>query len=468
MKEITKYLHRFLSSEFFKKNDFWKSHAPSFSGPSVNIIKNIFEKIEESDIAWLSESNIEKETELDFSSEEMKTHWQSNPCDYISDEINESVKQANKIGYQYIFYIGKKKIIVYLTFPFAKEDPIHKVSVNKMKLFFQECIRKIYMWLNIAYTQSDSHCANELKIYIYFSEFFKLLPEKDTGILSRENANTAYTTSCMQKINIHVCRQEEWFKVFIHETFHCLGLDFSHRSDLAQYAKARILDIYNVTSEVNLFEAYCETFANILNTAFYVYDLSQTSYQKMTESRPPPSASSGSSASSASSYSPSLSSSPSPSPSRSSSSSHSIENKIQMFLECMNYEAVFSYLQTVKILHFYGISYRTLIDRSGECDLEKSFFKEDNTNILSYYIIKMICICYLDEYLLECRQMNGEDNIFHFKESVENIDKYVDFIRSKHNAEYLLECIDRMQYWHMKQEDYCKLEHRTMRLSIFE
>jgi len=451
MREVSKYLHYFLQNEIIKKDPFWswteQSRHHTLSNTSTSIIGNIFQQIEQNDINWDSVNLSEIESEIQFDSEEIKSHFDTNPCNYISEKINESIKIAYKVGFKYTLDIQNRNVTVYLIYPFAKEDPIDQISVKKMKLFFQECMRKIYVWLSIAYTQSKNHCAKQMKIYIYFSEFFKLLPSTPTGVLSRENANTAYTTSCSENIMVNVCRQEEWFKVFIHETFHCLGFDFSHREDLSKQAKTQILDIYNVTSDVNLFETYCEVFANILNCMFYIhYNLSTKSNTK--------------------------SNIKSKSNTKSNTDSRitlvdSIEDKLYQFQKCMHTELVFSFLQTVKVLQFYGISYRTLIDRTGECDLEKSFFKEDNTNILSYYVIKMICICYLDEYLTELHKMNGK-NIFQFNASVENINKYVGFIEKKQDASYLLECIDKIHHWYLHRTNFCQLEYKTMRLTVYE
>ncbi len=431
MREITKYLYSFIKKEWIHKNDFWKiiDRSLVFSTHSTHFISSQFQQIEKYDAIWKARyRSIIQIKEIDFQSTEMTTLFNTNPCEYVSTHINESVKKAVKKGYQYSFSIGTKKIKIYLIYPFSSRDPISNINSNKMEKYFNDCVRKMFIWLNIAYMQSNSHCGNELNIYVYLSEFFKLLPETQSGVLDRENANTAYTTSCSEKVDIHICRQEEWFKVFIHETFHCLGLDFSHRNDLSVYAKTKILNLFQIESEVNLYEAYCETFANIMNILFFIHEEPTASVnvnQKM--------------------------------------------DKIQRFRDCMLYEILFSLFQTAKILHFYGIHYRTLIDNTGECDLEKYLFKESNTNILSYYIIKMIFLFNLDEYLSLCRQMNGENTIFDFKESEKNIDLYVDFIERKHDNSDLLECIDWMYHWYIhRKKNNCLLEYQIMRLSLHE
>jgi hypothetical protein len=72
-----------------------------------------------------------------------------------------------------------------------------------------------------------------------------------------ENVNTGYSSN-----KIVVYRKEEWFKVFIHECFHFFNFEKKlHDRKL----DARILNIFNVTSEVNLYESYCEFMARTLN-----------------------------------------------------------------------------------------------------------------------------------------------------------------------------------------------------------
>ena len=59
---------------------------------------------------------------------------------------------------------------------------------------------------------------------------------------------------------------EEFFKVFLHECFHAFNMDFSTRPQLE--VKKKLEKIFNVESEFNVYEAYCEFWATILNNAF--------------------------------------------------------------------------------------------------------------------------------------------------------------------------------------------------------
>jgi hypothetical protein len=72
------------------------------------------------------------------------------------------------------------------------------------------------------------------------------------------HVNTGYASD----EGIVVYRKEEWFKVFIHECFH-----FFHFDALLFDSSfpPRILSIFKVNSQVNLYEAYCEIWARMLN-----------------------------------------------------------------------------------------------------------------------------------------------------------------------------------------------------------
>ena len=115
----------------------------------------------------------------------------------------------------------------------------------------------------LACNYSPSKCSHKINIYLYFTHLKKYLPTSGYYI-DQSHANTAFTTSCKTITEINIFRHEEWFKVLIHESFHCMGLDFS------EYEQTKIdkhvLSIFPVNSDVRLFETYCEMWAEIINT----------------------------------------------------------------------------------------------------------------------------------------------------------------------------------------------------------
>jgi len=76
-------------------------------------------------------------------------------------------------------------------------------------------------------------------------------------IFGPSNVNTGYSSN-----KIVVYRKEEWFKVFIHECFHFFH--FEHVLFDSSVQK-RILSLFPVDSNINLYESYCEVWARTLN-----------------------------------------------------------------------------------------------------------------------------------------------------------------------------------------------------------
>ena len=97
----------------------------------------------------------------------------------------------------------------------------------------------------------------------------KLLPDSSVTILGVNNANTAVTYSCYDPGEILIFRKEEWFKVFIHETFHSFGLDFSTMN--TDKFNKKMKKLYPINSTFNISETYTETWAEIINCVFKSY-----------------------------------------------------------------------------------------------------------------------------------------------------------------------------------------------------
>ena len=122
------------------------------------------------------------------------------------------------------------------------------------------------VWLYIVDTYSSKNCANQLKIFIYHTSLLKNLPNSNIEILNENNVNTAFTRTCPSDSEIVVFRKEEWFKVFMHETFHNFGLDFSNMN--LSICNQKILSLFPVSSDVNLYESYTEFWARMMNVLF--------------------------------------------------------------------------------------------------------------------------------------------------------------------------------------------------------
>ena len=95
-----------------------------------------------------------------------------------------------------------------------------------------------------------------LRADILLSPVKKTYPS--SKIFDPSNVNTGYASD--KKIVVY--REEEWFKVFIHECFHY----FHFEADLMDTSYTPIiLKLFPVLSEVNLYESFCELWARTLN-----------------------------------------------------------------------------------------------------------------------------------------------------------------------------------------------------------
>jgi hypothetical protein len=144
--------------------------------------------------------------------------------DFIPREIQLYIEQT----YLWEFRVAARHIKLYISVARGEVAPAHEAT-------------KVAEWLNIAATAAPAECSAEMDIYIYLTDLKKELPTRaDGGAVREKHANTAFTTSCRKNTEIHLFRREEWLKVFIHETFHAMGLDFSADGVGAHAAARRI------------------------------------------------------------------------------------------------------------------------------------------------------------------------------------------------------------------------------------
>jgi hypothetical protein len=275
-----------------------------------------------------------------------------------------------------------------------------------------------------------------MNIYLYFTDLLKMLPSSGKPI-KEIHANTAFTTFCKPTTEIHLFREEEWFKVLIHETFHSLGLDFSEfdHSD----TNKQILSIFPVNSDVRIFETYCETWAELLNTMFIVF--------------------------------------------YSTDKSPDLEKLIKKTEGLLDQERMFSLFQCVKILDFYGLDYSDLYERTQAAHLRRLYRYKENTHVLSYYILKSIFIFFINDFVEWCVDHNNKSLLnFNKTPSIlnKNMEEYCGFIKEHYNRNEYTALIKLIDSWYENLRDenlrYEKInfnnnniiELKTLRMTILE
>ena len=289
---------------------------------------------------------------------------------------------------------------------------------------FNTYVDTIIMWLYILNKYASKTCANNLVIYFYFTSLEKKFPNSNINILDQINVNTAFTTTCPKDSEIVVFRKEEWFKVFIHESIHNFGLDFSDMNN--NEANNCILNIFKVNSEVNLYEAYTEFWAEIINALF-------CSFISLKD-----------------------------------------KNNIDEFLSnsefFINFERTFSFFQLVKTLNFMGLTYNDLYSKSQHSKNLRDNLYREKTNVLSYYVLKTILINNYQHFLFWCKSNNF--SLLQFKKTTTNQKEFCNFIEKNYKTSSMLIGVDDTQHFlnKLQKSKITKLNYilSNLRMSICE
>jgi hypothetical protein len=129
-------------------------------------------------------------------------------------------------------------------------------------------------WLSIVVQYADDNACKRqpLSIVLMLSPLKKKLPSVTCSgecEIQKPMVNTGYSVKCD---HIVIYRREEWFKVFVHETFHNYSLDFFEHTneDVIHQLRQHFGIVRNL--EVRLFEAYTESWARIMNALLLAFD----------------------------------------------------------------------------------------------------------------------------------------------------------------------------------------------------
>ena len=364
-----------------------------FSDTSIGLLNTLFKHIQEG-----FESYIEKIKEGTISVEPIDFKNQSifprgSHFGYCPEEIKKHITGMHKVGNVFKFALQGHKVVIRIICSSKKGD--------KLREFMNTAIQRIYIWLYLAFQYSDAKCSKTMNIYLYMTGLEKTLPK--TGSPIREiNANTAFTTSCQESTQMHLFREEEWFKVFIHESFHNLGLDFSEFNH--QKTNADVLKIFPVSSDVRLFETYCEMWAEIVHCLFIVFFESKE--------RDP----------------------------------EALIRETQLLIDK---ERVFSMFQCAKVLDFYGLTYTDLYEVTEQAKVNRRNKYKEETHVLSYYIIKSIFMFYVNDYVEWCVAHNGHSLNFNKKPGQlnKNLTDYCGLLRDHYNKDEYKQIQTAMDKW---------------------
>lgn len=314
------------------------------------------------------------------------------PYTSIPHEITSFIDENSHFHIQYNFELFQRKFIIHFICQ-------HFSDVST----YNHYIDSILLWFYVLNHFASLNCSKNLIVYLYFTDLKKKLPKKQQQVLDQIHANTAFTRSCTVDSEIVIFREEEWFKVLIHECFHSFGLDFSNMNmDSLNVCHELIKDIFPVNSDIRLYEAYTEFWARILNIVIYSFYKTYTNNVKTAKT-----------------------------------------TDFNNFLSYTNFsihqEIIFSCYQMIKVLNHMGLKYEHLyLNEIIYKDKRKTFYKE-NTSILSYYIIQTIMINHFQDFLSWCLKYNT--NILQFNKTENNVISLCNWIEKRYNKDGFLDNI---------------------------
>lgn len=380
-----------------KKYEKIKMHSRSNSHSHTDsLVIDLYDKMNIANVELTAQKNAGcfKFQESTIEIQSQVPHTETFSEKYLSREMTEFIKHNSKKILTFECKINRREVrLFFILFK-------HHCSEESV-IYYKTYAHRVFMWLHMISLKSK--CIESLDIYVYLTPFKKELPQNKSEVIGPIHANTGYTYRCEKKNEIVIYRNEEWFKVFIHETIHAFGNDFDiellHDDDHKKSAKY-LKKIFSLPPgiEIRMSETYSEIWARIMNVAFQTYFKNPPSLESRTAKE--------------------------------------FKKNFEFYLKL---ESVFSLYQCIKILDFMGVNYQVLIsDSEHSKKMMRSFYRE-NTNVFAYYVLTSIMLHSYDEFLLWCTKMNGSGlDIFKVKTTQ---DEFIQLIASCYKKNDLLQKI---------------------------
>jgi hypothetical protein len=341
-----------------------------------------------------------------------------NNSNFFPKIIRDYIKKTPSSLYEFKSKLNEREINI--NFYMFKDTVINPHDLQKYT-------KMMLVWLYVCFKYSNKKCAREMVIQIYLTPFKKSLPTNNSFVLSPENVNTAFTMSCAPDGEIVIFREEEFFKVFIHETFHAYGLDFGikHSKDLNLLLK----NLFPIKSDFDANEAYAETWARIINCGLYSF-FSLTNSDKT-------------------------------------------KDNFLLYMDfCLQLERLFSIYQMDKVLHFMGLNYRDLYEVNERSRYLREQLYKENTHVFGYYILTAIFLNRYRQFITFCGANNaveGSNNAFmKFKCEDKNFKMFGEHIKSTYRNNELYKVIDAVQKINLNNKKLNKELLNTTRMTVVD
>ena len=296
------------------------------------------------------------------------------------ESVRNYINELSGTELTYTFSLHGRSVTIH----FIVEERVDELDISA----YDKYVDTIVMWLYILNKHASKKCSHKLTLYFYFTSLEKKLPLSNEHIIDEINVNTAFTTTCPKDSEIVVFRREEWLKVFIHETFHNFGLDFSD----INYIDNCILEVFKVNADVRAYESYTEFWAEILNALFCSFF-----------------------------------------------SLKNIDDKDEFLTYSklfINFERSYSFFQLEKALDFMGLDYIDLYKNTSDSKSLRERLYKEKTSVLSYYVLKTVLMNNYQGFLSWCKTYNF--SLFQFSKTMDSQREFCRFIVDNYKSKSML------------------------------
>lgn len=289
--------------------------------------------------------------------------------DGIEHTVRTHIESLNKYSINVSLSVGGRTYRLFFVFPMSR-DTITNAIRAKCGAEVDAFVKRAHIWLSVASHYASIKCSKTVDAYLYMTALKKTLPSGPDAVIDREHANTAFTTSCQETTEIMLYRREEAFKVFVHESFHNLGLDFSAFETATISSRLAVQQIFPVSSKLSVYETYCEMWAEVINIV--IQDVVEHPRRRGFETAWP------------------------------------------TIVRHINMERRFTMFQAAKVLSHNGVRYADLMVPGNRY--------QEKTEVFCYYILKSILMFHCDAFLAWCSKNNAASGL---QFNPANAEKYV-------------------------------------------
>ena len=285
---------------------------------------------------------------------------------FMPTEIRSSIEKGSNwlVKYECELQLSHGRTVA-VVFNIVSVDKYHG-SPAKSEARARSVVLRMLRWLCVAYPHSDKKCGGNLEVYFYDLTCPKSAPTSDAQVLSTSHVNSAYADVCAPHGTITIFRREEWFKVFVHETFHALGLDFA-TLDQSRFDRG-LKSLYRLSIDYAAQEMYAETWARVVNVCYAAYDSAADTAQS-----------------------------------------------IDAAIELLQLERLHAIEQCDRVLAHMGLTYSILSSRDPASVRTRQLAYKQNTNVFSYYVATAVILGEFPRFFAFCREHNT--GLFDFEKS---------------------------------------------------